>query len=439
MTVVVAALSALTLAAPSVPPSAAVAEGDWPQYLGPTRDGVAPWPEESFTWPADGPQIVWRVETGPGYGGVAIADGEVFLFDREKDEGDVLRVFDLASGEELWAEGYEQKGRLNFDGSRTVPTVVGNRVFTASGFGPVACFDREEQTLAWIVDVGEELGGVQPMFGWCVHPVAYDDVVLAGPLGASTGVVALDQETGNVRWETGHVGFSHSAPSLVTWAGRDQLLFNTCPKSGSGQDEAAPGTIWSFDPKTGETLWRHDLTLCRLPIPAPIVIDDNTLFATGGYRAGSVLLRTKDAKAKGVAFEEVFRSTRGAQIHAPFLYEDHIYALVNENYTNSRRRRGEGGLVCFDLSGKEKWRTGDDPNFGRGGLVRVADAFLVQDGFQGDLAAVRATPEGYEELGRFEPFEIRQRDGQLWAPPAISGTKILMRSQSELVCVELAP
>ena len=95
--------------------------------------------------------------------------------------------------------------------------------------------------------------------------------------------------------------------------------------------------------------------------------------------------------------------------------------------------------MCFDLSGKEMWRTGADPNFGRGGIVRVADAFLVQDGYKGDLVAIKATPEKYIELGRFEPFDIAKRDGQLWAPPAMSGSRILMRSQEELVCVQLAP
>ena len=428
-----AATALLTLASP---PNDG---GDWPQYLGPDRTGVAPWPTETFEWPSDGPSTVWRVPIGAGFGGVAIADGEVFLFDHEKNGGDVLRVFDLETGEELWAAGYEQLGRLNYDGSRTVPTVVGRRVFTSSGFGPVVCFDRDEQDLIWMVDVGEELGGEAPMYGWCVHPVVVGDMVIAGPLGATTGLVALDQETGEVRWRTGHLGFSHSAPALVQFAGQEQLLFNTCPKLGSGRDAPAPATIWSIDPANGETLWKHELSLSRLPIPPPVVVDENRLFVTGGYRAGSALLRAERSDDGAMAISEDFRSTRGAQIHAPIVFGSHVYVLVNENWTESRRNRDEGGLVCFDLKGEEMWRTGADPNFGRGGMVQVADTLLIQDGSKGDLVAVRATPEGYEELGRFEPFQIERRDGQLWAPPAVSGTRILMRSQSELVCVELAP
>ena len=422
----------------------APAAGNWPRYLGPEGTAVAPWPEATFAWPEAGPKVLWRQPIGGGYGGAAVADGEVYLFDHERNERDVLRVFDLDSGEELWSAGYAQEGRLNFDGSRTVPTIVGDRVYTTSGFGPVACFDREARELLWKVDVEESLGGRKPMFGWCVHPVVFEDLVLAAPLNEDVGLVALDRATGEVRWRSEHLGYTHSSPTLVQLAGRWQLLFNVCERTASGRDEPAPSTLWSLDPATGEPLWRHDLTLCGLPVPQPVLVGEDRIFMTGGYRAGSVLLDLQwtaegDAPRTVAGVTEAFRSTRGSQMHQPIVRGGHVYALVNENWTDGRRRRDEGGLVCFDLEGNERWRTGAEPNFGRGGMVLVADAFLIQDGYKGTLVAARATPAGYEELGRFDPFEIRARDGQLWAPPAVSGTRILMRSQDELVCVELAP
>ena len=439
--------SATEASATEAPAAEAPAASDWPRYLGPEGTAVAPWPEETFTWPEAGPKVLWRQPAGGGYGGAAIAGGEVFLFDHERGERDVLRVFDLDSGEELWSAGYPQEGRLNYDGSRTVPTIVGDRVYTTSGFGPVACFDRTQRELVWKVDVAETLGGRKPMFGWCVHPVVFEDLVFAAPLSKDVGLVALDRATGEVRWRSEHLGYTHSSPTLVHLMGRWQLLLNACKDTASGRDQPAPSTLWSLDPATGETLWRHDLTLCGLPVPQPVLVgeDRNQVFMTGGYRAGSVLLnplwvQEDEGEPWDVErVDEAFRSTRGSQTHQPILHDGHIFVLANENWNGSRRRRSEGGLVCFNLEGEELWRTGDDPNFGRGGMVQVADAFLIQDGYKGTLVAARATPKAYEELGRFDPFEIRARDGQLWAPPAVSGTRILMRSQDELVCVELAP
>ncbi len=415
------------------------ATADWPRYLGPEGNGVGAWPAETFEWPEDGPSVCWRIDIGTGYGGVAVADGQVFLFDREKGERDVLRVIDIDSGEEVWSAGYEQKGRLNFDGSRTVPTIAGHLVFATSGFGRVACFDREAQALVWNVDLEADHGGVPPMFGWSAHPVVYGDTLIVTPLGPEIGLAALDVKDGSLRWKTGHVGYSHSTPVVAKFQGREQLLFNACPNSATGQDKAMPATVWSFDPTTGKTLWRHDLTLSRLPVPPPVVVDEERLFVTGGYRAGSVMLRFAEGDGAEPKITEAFRSTRGAQIHVPLLYEQHLYALVNENWTESRRNRAEGGLACFDLKGKEVWRTGGDPYFGRGGMVQVADALLIQDGFDGELAAVRATPKGYDEIGRFSAFDIRSRDGELWAPPAVYGTMVFLRSKEELVCIELMP
>src|SRR5438552_1191727 len=57
------------------------AADDWPQWLGPQRDGV--WREEGIRdrFPAGGPKVRWRVPTGSGYSGPAVADGHVYLTD----------------------------------------------------------------------------------------------------------------------------------------------------------------------------------------------------------------------------------------------------------------------------------------------------------------------------------------------------------------------
>jgi hypothetical protein len=72
-------------------------------------------------------------------------------------------------------------------------------------------------------------------------------------------------------------------------------------------------------------------------------------------------------------------------------------------------------------------------------MLRVADALIVLDGLDGTVRAVRLDPAKYQELGAFKPFAEPRDDGQLWAPPAMSGSVLIVRSQDELVALDLAP
>src|SRR5262245_8520381 len=60
---------------------------DWPQWLGRQRDGV--WRETGILsrFPESGPKLLWRVPLGMGFSGPAIADGRVYVMDRQKPEG----------------------------------------------------------------------------------------------------------------------------------------------------------------------------------------------------------------------------------------------------------------------------------------------------------------------------------------------------------------
>jgi outer membrane protein assembly factor BamB len=409
---------------------------DWPCFGGPNRDNRVPARSASYAWGDAGPKVLWRTATGPGFGGPAVQGGEVFLFDCELGERDILRAFALESGKELWRQEYEAKGRLSFPGSRSVPAVTADAVYTAGGFGHVACFDRKTHELRWLEHMAETYGGEEPLFGWSHSPLLVDELVVYSALGPEVGLVALDQKSGEERWVTEAVGYSHSTPVLTTLHGKRQILFLSTREQGSGNDEAAPTTLTSFDPKDGAKLWQHTLPLTRLPIPGPVQIDDERLFLTGGYRSGSTLvrLRAQDGKTE---LEELFRCERGAQIHLPVRVGEELYLLANENWNDARNRRAEGGLLCLGLDGKERWRTGEEPYFGRGNVLLAGEHLLIQDGFDGTLRVVRASPAGYEPVAEAKLFQSASRDGQMWAPMALAGERLLLRSQDELVCVSL--
>lgn len=420
-----------------VPPQSKTGADDWPQFMGPDRTGKSAPRELSFDWSEEPPEVVWRVDVGPGFGGAAVKDGEVFLLDREVGEIDILRVMELATGEPIWDTIYEASGRLSYAGSRTVPTVTAEHVITCGGQGRVMCFDREAREDIWTVSLEEDYGGLLPGYGWSCSPVIVGDLVVLSVLGGDVGLVALDRATGEEAWVTKPVGISHSTPVVLNLLGEEQIVFVSTPPGAPSLNAAGVLTISSFRPDDGTLLWETETVGSTYPIPGPVQVGDDGFFVTGGYRGGSALLRISK-KEDAYAFERVFYSERGAQIHNPILHDDHLYLLVNENWNEQRNRRAEGGLMCLDLEGKELWRTGAAPFFGRGNAILVNDHLLIQDGHDGTLRAVRATPKGYEEVGALNVFGITdRRDHQMWAAMALAGDLLLMRSQEELLCVRL--
>ncbi len=399
---------------------AGTALADWSQFLGAARDGRA---EGALaeSWPETGPAELWAIDVGPGFGGASVRDGEVFLFDRQEDARDVLRVFDMATGQEKWRIVNEFPGRLPYNGSRSVPTVTEDRIYALGPFGHVYCVDRESQALVWTVDLRERFDGRVPRWGYAASPLLYEDTVIVPSMGPEVGLVALALEDGATRWQSGEVGGdSYCSPAIYTFGERDVVLY------------ISPIGLFGVDAGSGEIVLTWDGYSCRIPIPAPAPVGESRFFITGGYNAGSVMVEITPDGDK-LALKELFRVARiGAQIQQPVVHEGHVYA----NFQG--RRRQQVGMICYALDGERKWATEGSPEFGMGNVILVGDKLLCLGGDDGVLRMLEPTPDGYTELARAQVFEGRERAGeQMWAPMAFSDGKLLVRSQSVLKCLEL--
>ena len=92
---------------------------DWPQYLGPQRDGVAHDAKGlARSWPDAGPKHLWETPVGAGYAGAAIYGDSVLLLDREDDARDVLRRINLADGKDVWRFPYDAPGKVDHNTTR---------------------------------------------------------------------------------------------------------------------------------------------------------------------------------------------------------------------------------------------------------------------------------------------------------------------------------
>jgi len=116
--------------------ASALAE-DWPQFLGPARNGVYSGGDLAASWPPAGPAVVWKKEVGQGFSSPVVADGRLILFHRIGDK-EVVEALDAATGRAIWSFDYPTRYRDDFgfdEGPRAAPTVAGGRIYTFGAEG----------------------------------------------------------------------------------------------------------------------------------------------------------------------------------------------------------------------------------------------------------------------------------------------------------------
>ncbi len=428
----------LSLILLSVLISACAAGADWPQYLGPDRDATSSETGLLRSWPESGPEVLWTIELGPGYGGAAVKDGKVYILDRIRGKRDIFRCLDLNTGKEIWSYPYDSEGRISHTGSRCTPAIDGDLVYTCGQNGDVYCFNLKTRRPVWNKNVWTDYGGGKlPIWGICQNPLIYKDTVILASQTEQAGVVAYDKKTGEVKWASealpGEVGYV--TPYLIKIDGEDQLVMITATsrrETGgrsvpAGKGPGVDGVTLGMDPDTGKTLWTYKGWQCRIPIPNVVECGDGKLFISGGYQAGSAMIKVSKS-ASGYKVEELYTTMDfGSHCHPAVLYEGHLYGHCT---TNTRR----DGMVCMSVDGKLKWKTGQDPVFDKGGFILVDDLILSVDGRDGYVFLIEPGPEGFKPLAKVDLLDTREP----WAPLTLADGKLLIRDQEKMKCLVVA-
>lgn len=400
---------------------------DWPQYLGPKRDGTSPEKGIMRSWPASGPEVLWTADVGPGYGGPVIKDGKVYLLDRDDKTGDTMRCFDFSNGKELWKCAYDAPGRVPFPGSRSVPIVSGDHVYSCGHNGDLYCIDINTHKPVWNKNIWKDFGGGRiPMFAISQCPLIYGDLLLVASQAPEAGVVAYEKLTGNVKWKTPSLGpAGYVSPAIVKIDGKDHVVMVTA----STRDTS--GKVVGMDPLTGEILWEYAKWQCGYPCPSAVDAGENKVLVLGGYEIGSVMIQVKKGANGKYATTELFTTNDfGAHTIPAILHKGFFYAQYG---TNSLRE----GLVCMSMDGKIMWKTKRSPSFDKGSMILVDGLFLATDGAK-TLYLIEPDPAAFKPVASADLLKDGGGSGQNWAPLALVGGKLLIRNQSKLMCVKVA-
>ena len=433
---------------------------DWPQYLGPNRNSTSDQKGILRSWPENGPEVLWTVTVGRGFGGPVIKEGKVYLLDRDDKVGDNLRCFDLSNGKELWNFSYDAPGRVMFPGSRSVPIVDGNHVYSCGHNGDLYCIDINTHKPVWNKNVWTDFGGKPgggsrwgsrgpggfPIWAITQCPLIYGDLLILASQAPDAGVVAYDKRTGDIVWKTPNLGNeSYASPSVAKIDGEDHIVMVISSTNPIGHRELPQtlGNIVGIEPLTGKILWEYDRWHCHISVPSAVDAGDNKVLIVGGYELGATMIKVEQKADGSYGTTELFTTEEfGDQTKPPILYKGYFYAQYG---TNSRR----DGMVCMGMDGKIMWKTKRSPDFNKGSMILVDGLILATDGKQ-TLYLIDPDPSGFKPLASAELLaeagtgsendRIASRVGgrtQNWAPLALSNGKLLVRDQSRLMCVKV--
>ncbi|TFH25526.1 MAG: hypothetical protein E4H10_09280 [Bacteroidia bacterium] len=413
---------------------------DWPQYLGPNRNSTSPQTDILRSWPESGPEVLWSVDVGIGFGGTVVKDGKVYLLDRDDKVGDMLRCFDLSSGKELWDFGYAAPGSVSFPGSRSVPTVDGNYVYSCGPYGDLYCIDINSHEPVWNKNVWADFGGDEiPRWAISQCPIVYGDLLIVASQAPEAGVVAYEKLTGKVIWHTPALGpVGYVSPEIVKVSGEEHVVMITAAGGGRGS-VATGGKVVGMEPLTGKILWEYANWNCRIPVPGAIDAGEGRVLIIGGYEAGAAMLKVEKTAEGSYNVSELYKTVEfGAHTKPAILHDGYFYAQYS---TNERR----DGLVCMSMDGEIKWKTKRSPVFMRGSMILADGLILASDGEQ-TLYLIEPDPSEFKPLASSELLVANPGDEQMverfgnqnWAPMALADGKLLIRDQSRLMCVKVA-
>jgi outer membrane protein assembly factor BamB len=384
---------------------------DWPQFLGPDRNGIYRGPELSDKWPASGPRVVWRKPIGGGLAGPVVALNRLILFHRV-DNSEVVESFDARTGAAQWRHGYPTtyKDDFGFDeGPRAVPVVADGVVFTFGAEGRLLAIDLATGKPVWNVDVMKQFGVPKGFFGAAGSPLIEGGRVIANVGGKNAGIVAFDAKTGKVLWTATSHAASYSSGVAATILGQRYAVFLT-----------REGLV-GLDPATGDVRfqrpWRARQA-ASVNAATPIVVG-NSIFISAEYGPGAGVLQFDGTKLVDVWLSNDILSNH---------YATSVY---HERRLFGFHGRQEFGPVfrAVDMeSGKVLWSTA---RFGAGTVTLTGNRLLIARE-TGELILAAASPAAFQPIATAQVLRPTVR-----AYPAIADGLVYLRNDDTLICLDL--
>jgi outer membrane protein assembly factor BamB len=451
---------------------AGAADGeDWPRFLGPHADNISAETGLLDRWPTNGPPLAWEKAVGTGYSAPSVR-GELLVLHHRVGDEEVVEAFATANGKQNWRYAYPSRFVDPFgynNGPRCTPLLTSNRCYTFGAEGKLLCLDLPTGKPVWQRDTAKDWNVPEAFFGVGSTPILEGDrlIVMVGGQ-PNSGMVALDAATGKTLWES--VGQKNWEGVITTgwrreepykWTGQEKLASYATPVAATLHGRRhilcvmRQGLV-SLNPTNGAvnfSYWFQSLANDSVNAMCPVVQDDLVLLSAAYYRIGAVLLRVRP---DGQSVEPVWRQPaqvpnslpairatppQPLEIHwnTPVLHDGHLYAFSGRDEPDAQFNCVEFKTGKLRWSRDERWQKhppagSQFPTYGRGSAI-LADGKLIALGEGGKLGLFKATPERAEEICS---FQVPGLGYPCWAAPVLSRKRLYLRSESKVVCFDLA-
>lgn len=387
--------------------------GDWPQILGPDRNGHAAKDERlSAAWPKDGPKVVWERAVGRGFASISVAGGTAILFHREGDE-QAVEALDAATGKPLWRHARPTRYVSTIsedDGPRATPVIHDGRVFCLGADGELFCVALDSGKEIWVRHLAEEFAVPESYFGAGSTPLVEDGKLLVNVGGRrGAGIVAFRLDNGKTVWQTDEDPASYSAPIAATAAGVRHAIFVTRYH------------VVSLDPADGKERFRFAFGKRGPTVNAavPLVCHGN-VFVTASYGIGAVMATIEKDRATPLWSG----GNAMASQYTTCVYVDGVLYGCD-----GRADQPPAHLRAVDAkTGRVLW---SEDGFGVAHVI-AADGKCLALKDDGTLVLFKPAKDKFKPLAMAKVL-----DGTARAIPALAGGRLYVRDSSVLRCLHV--
>jgi len=391
---------------------------DWPQWLGPTRNGVS---SETLTPWSEFPKATWKRDTASGFSVPVVADSILFVHASvpDKDEEDVIAV-DSKTGKDLWHDTYSRapySSQLGV-GPRATPSVVNGRLFTTGITGVISCYDARTGKRFWQMNPWEDLKVPRPGFGVCASPVVVDGKLIVAVGGEGSSIVAYDTGTGEVSWKALDEPAGAASPIVVVRGTGSEI-----------QNEIIAQTtlrLVGLSPHDGAIRWEHPLVFEPSGVsPTSLIIGNRLICST--QDTGTMSLTIPVGNESDVPTLQWWKQDLSSYFSTGSVDANGLAFIV----TNQLMPLPRADVRCLEIeSGDEKW-IAQGIGYFHVGIIRLADGKLLTLNDAGTVALSEPQEKELVQLATGKAC------GGTFSNPVLSDGYLFVRDAAAVTCFNL--
>jgi outer membrane protein assembly factor BamB len=382
---------------------------DVAQWRGPNRNGIYNETGLLKKWPDAGPRLLWHFdELGDGHTSAAITGSGIYTSGMIDGMGFVFAF--NQSGKLLWKKEYGKEWVENWNGTRSTPLVIDDKLYILSSYWNLVCMNSSNGRIIWSADLKKDYGAKNNEWGISENLLFDNNVLYCTPGGSRASLVALDRNTGKMIWKSKDNGnkSAYCSPLMIKIKSM-KIIITMMEKS-----------VCGFDAATGKLLWQYEHINDTGVHPNIPVYINGYLYCTSGYGKGGEMLKLSE---DGTSVTEVWKNNElDCKTGGVVVLNGRIYGSGDRNKK----------IFCLD------WQTGKQLY----STTAMAPATLISnDGLlyiyseSGKVFLVEPKADGFNILSSFAvPFGANPH----WAHLVIKDKKLYVRHGTSLMVYDIS-